>query len=116
MHCRMQAVATYLARRKAWADAPKTRMCPGLVKSDIVFFGEKTQGVIGADLLGEAELLIVMGTSLQVMPFASTSKVKHATLSSHAPAHVCTLSHTCVLNHDSLVRGVGVWFPQRVQV
>ena len=64
------AVADYPRLRAEWAAGPKTRVCPGLVKSDVVFFGEKTAVGDGADLAG-AELLIVMGTSLQVMPFAS---------------------------------------------
>ena len=35
-------VAEHPAKQMAWEAGPKTRVCPGLVKSDIVFFGEKT--------------------------------------------------------------------------
>lgn len=61
----------YAALREAWEAGPKTRICSGLVKSDVVFFGEKTALGDGAPL-ADADLLIIMGTSLQVMPFASS--------------------------------------------
>jgi len=51
---------SYADRLEEWQKGPKTRICEGLVKPDIVFFGEGPQ----------TELLLVMGTSLQVMPFA----------------------------------------------
>ncbi|PSR83861.1 hypothetical protein PHLCEN_2v5570 [Hermanssonia centrifuga] len=51
--------------------------CGGLVKPDIVFFGEslppKFHNTIG--LLRSADLLIVMGTSLKVHPFASLTQL-----------------------------------------
>lgn len=31
---------TYAARLAAWEEGPKTRVCGGLIKPDIVFFGE----------------------------------------------------------------------------
>ncbi|KAF8488633.1 Sir2 family histone deacetylase Hst2 [Russula emetica] len=52
---------------------PRCKTCKGLVKPDIVFFGESLPpnffGSIGQ--LNEADLLIVIGTSLTVHPFAS---------------------------------------------
>lgn len=56
--------------------------CNGLVKPDIVFFGEqlpaKFFGAMG--ILAEANLLLVMGTSLSVQPFASLpQRVSEAT-------------------------------------
>jgi NAD-dependent SIR2 family protein deacetylase len=42
------AIADHPGLRQSWAAAPKTRVCPGLVKSDVVFFGEKT--AVGAAL------------------------------------------------------------------
>lgn len=47
--------------------------CDGLVKPDIVFFGEALPSSFFANrqLPGEADLAIVMGTSLSVQPFAS---------------------------------------------
>ncbi|ELR17703.1 NADdependent deacetylase sirtuin 2, putative [Acanthamoeba castellanii str. Neff] len=53
---------------------PKCRSCQGLVKPDIVFFGESLParffGCVAVDFQ-ECDLLIVMGTSLQVQPFAA---------------------------------------------
>ncbi|EED23562.1 SIR2 family histone deacetylase, putative [Talaromyces stipitatus ATCC 10500] len=47
--------------------------CNGLVKPDIVFFGEALPGAFFAnrELPAEADLCIIMGTSLTVQPFAS---------------------------------------------
>ncbi|KAJ2921711.1 hypothetical protein H1R20_g15381, partial [Candolleomyces eurysporus] len=47
--------------------------CKGLIKPDIVFFGESLppQFITSIPLLQSADLLIVMGTSLTVHPFAS---------------------------------------------
>ncbi|KAF7712644.1 NAD-dependent protein deacetylase class 1 [Penicillium ucsense] len=47
--------------------------CNGLVKPDIVFFGEPLPSSFhdSRDLPGQADLCIVMGTSLSVQPFAS---------------------------------------------
>lgn len=47
--------------------------CNGLVKPDIVFFGEQLPSAFfeNQDLPSEADLAIVMGTSLSVHPFAS---------------------------------------------
>ncbi|USP74967.1 uncharacterized protein yc1106_02241 [Curvularia clavata] len=47
--------------------------CNGLVKPDIVFFGEQLPSAFfdNRDLPAEADLCIVMGTSLSVHPFAS---------------------------------------------
>lgn len=53
-----------------WEAGPKTRVCGGLVKSKIVFFGEPVDLGETSDLDDEADLLIILGTSLQVMPFA----------------------------------------------
>lgn len=47
--------------------------CGGLVKPEIVFFGEQLPRDFfdNIDVPGEADLCIVLGTSLQVQPFAS---------------------------------------------
>jgi NAD-dependent histone deacetylase SIR2 len=47
--------------------------CNGLVKPDIVFFGEAlpTEFFMNRGLVTEADLVIVLGTSLTVQPFAS---------------------------------------------
>lgn len=52
---------------------PKCHECNGLVKPEIVFFGEQLPAAFhdNIDLPAEADLVIVMGTSLTVQPFAS---------------------------------------------
>jgi len=52
---------------------PRCNRCRGLVKPDIVFFGESLPEAFHRKLegLAEADLLFVIGTSLQVQPFAS---------------------------------------------
>lgn len=55
-------------------DLPICESCPGIVKPDIVFFGEnlpdKFHNCMVADF-PKCDLLIVMGSSLVVQPFAS---------------------------------------------
>ncbi|KAJ5476193.1 SIR2 family histone deacetylase [Penicillium sp. IBT 31633x] len=55
------------------ADVPHCQKCNGLVKPDIVFFGEALPSGFfdNRHLLDDADLCIVMGTSLCVQPFAS---------------------------------------------
>ncbi|RKO91242.1 DHS-like NAD/FAD-binding domain-containing protein, partial [Blyttiomyces helicus] len=56
------------------ATVPRCESCSGLVKPDIVFFGEKLPprfSQLSRDDLGKCDLLIVIGTSLAVYPFAS---------------------------------------------
>ncbi|KAF2877983.1 NAD-dependent deacetylase sirtuin-2, partial [Massariosphaeria phaeospora] len=50
-----------------------TEICDGLVKPDIVFFGEQLPADFNANkgLLFETDLCIILGTSLSVQPFAS---------------------------------------------
>lgn len=57
-------------RRK---DVPHCKACEGLVKPDIVFFGEQLPHsfFVNRGLPSQADLCIVMGTSLMVQPFAS---------------------------------------------
>ncbi|CCG84394.1 protein of unknown function [Taphrina deformans PYCC 5710] len=52
---------------------PRCKVCKALVKPDIVFFGEGLPEVFFQRMndFRHADLLIVMGTSLQVQPFAS---------------------------------------------
>ncbi|KAK3724407.1 Sir2 histone deacetylase Hst2 [Vermiconidia calcicola] len=61
---------------------PKCEHCKGLVKPEIVFFGEQLPADFfrNRSLPSEADLCIVMGTSLTVQPFASLpSMVKEST-------------------------------------
>lgn len=61
---------------KAHIDAmtiPRCERCGGLVKPEIVFFGEQLPAEFFANRMApaQADLVIVMGTSLTVQPFAS---------------------------------------------
>jgi NAD-dependent SIR2 family protein deacetylase len=51
--------------------------CHGLVKPDIIFFGEALPAEFFASWkkVHEADLILVMGTSLKVMPFAMLPKI-----------------------------------------
>lgn len=65
--------------KKVVADAsiPRCEKCKGLIKPDIVFFGEAlpTEFHLSIPSLRRADLLIVMGTSLTVHPFASLTEL-----------------------------------------
>ena len=52
------------------------KFCGGLIKPDIVFFGEALPQdfSIKSELLEKADLVIIMGTSLKVFPFAVLAK------------------------------------------
>ncbi|KAF8305936.1 Sir2 family transcription regulator [Clavulina sp. PMI_390] len=58
---------------KARMEIPKCDSCGGLVKPDIVFFGEGLPKNFfeSLPLIPKADLVIIMGTSLMVQPFAS---------------------------------------------
>ncbi|XP_038129113.1 NAD-dependent protein deacetylase sirtuin-2 [Cyprinodon tularosa] len=62
-------------KEKIFSDAiPKCDKCSNLVKPDIVFFGENLPARFFTSMkmdFPRCDLLIVMGTSLQVQPFAS---------------------------------------------
>eukprot|EP00439_Symbiodinium_sp_Y106_P042834 s3619_g5.t1 len=61
------------AKHEEWEKGPKTFPCEGLIKPDIVFFGEglPPRFTYLAERDGRAcDLLLVLGTSLKVMPFA----------------------------------------------
>jgi NAD-dependent histone deacetylase SIR2 len=61
------------AIRKSWVPHCLDLSCNGLVKPEIVFFGEQLPAEFFAHrtLPSQADLAIVMGTSLSVHPFAS---------------------------------------------
>ncbi|EIN12789.1 NAD-dependent deacetylase sirtuin-2 [Punctularia strigosozonata HHB-11173 SS5] len=58
------------------SEIAKCEQCGGLVKPDIVFFGEALPQRFAAcaPMLRSADLLIIMGTSLKVHPFASLTQ------------------------------------------
>lgn len=63
------------AKTEIFADSvPTCGDCNGIVKPDIVFFGEDLPRkfyTLPSKDFGECDLLIIMGTSLEVQPFAS---------------------------------------------
>ena len=68
-----KAIAEWPKQQADWEAGPKTFECDGLVKPDIVFFGEGLPARFSylSDRDGrQADLLLVLGTSLKVMPFA----------------------------------------------
>jgi len=69
-----KSVSSELVKEILWRDeVPRCELCNGLVKPDIVFFGESLPKQFSQFVLSDfpqCDLLIVMGTSLQVKPFA----------------------------------------------
>ena len=62
-----------------WCESEE---CRGIIKPDVVFFGQSLPQRFkdNAEIIEECDLLIILGTSLAVQPFASlTSRVKEAT-------------------------------------
>ncbi|RCH89291.1 NAD-dependent protein deacetylase sirtuin-2 [Rhizopus stolonifer] len=71
--CKKKADSDKVKKKALAAQVPHCEECDGLIKPDIVFFGEGLPKRF-FDLLDDfekADLLIVIGTSLQVQPFAS---------------------------------------------
>lgn len=70
-----RAASMYAVQQAVYDDDVATcTSCGGLVKPDIVFFGEPLPARFHRRRLADmqqADLLIVMGTSLVVQPFAS---------------------------------------------
>ncbi|XP_058467794.1 NAD-dependent protein deacetylase Sirt2-like [Malaya genurostris] len=75
-HC-LQCKAAYsldFVKEKIFADEIPTCICGGVIKPDIVFFGEglpEKFHLLPQKDFAECDLLIIMGTSLTVQPFAS---------------------------------------------
>ncbi|XP_062370463.1 NAD-dependent protein deacetylase sirtuin-2 [Cinclus cinclus] len=72
--CRQRYGLAWMRERIFSSLVPKCEKCQGLVKPDIVFFGESLPSRFFALLESDFEkvdLLLIMGTSLQVQPFAS---------------------------------------------
>ncbi|KAJ6508341.1 Sir2 family histone deacetylase Hst2 [Mycena sanguinolenta] len=57
-------------------ETPRCEKCSGLVKPDIVFFGESLpdEFIRAIPHIAKADLLIIMGTSMTVQPFASLAE------------------------------------------
>ncbi|KAJ6135921.1 SIR2 family histone deacetylase [Penicillium capsulatum] len=71
--CRQPFPGDEMHKIVANCEVPRCGECSGLVKPDIVFFGEALPSAFfeNRSLPAEADLCIVMGTSLSVQPFAS---------------------------------------------
>ncbi|XP_027487186.1 NAD-dependent protein deacetylase sirtuin-2-like [Corapipo altera] len=72
--CRQPYSLSWMKERIFSSLVPKCEKCQGLVKPDIVFFGESLPSRFFTLLQSDfqkVDLLIIMGTSLQVQPFAS---------------------------------------------
>ncbi|XP_038104404.1 NAD-dependent protein deacetylase Sirt2 [Culex quinquefasciatus] len=75
-HC-LQCKTAYsldFVKEKIFADEVPTCSCGGVIKPDIVFFGEglpERFHVLPHQDFSQCDLLIIMGTSLTVQPFAS---------------------------------------------
>jgi NAD-dependent deacetylase sirtuin 2 len=70
--CPLKYDSDYIKKQIFEDEIPKCK-CGGIVKPDIVFFGESLPSKFFSRLsdLSDSDLLIIMGTSLQVNPFAS---------------------------------------------
>nr|XP_020725998.1 NAD-dependent protein deacetylase sirtuin-2 [Odocoileus virginianus texanus] len=72
--CRQEYSLSWMKEKIFSEVTPKCEKCQSLVKPDIVFFGENLPArffsCMQSDFL-KVDLLIIMGTSLQVQPFAS---------------------------------------------
>ncbi|KAG2219821.1 hypothetical protein INT45_006264 [Circinella minor] len=73
IECDKEAVEEDVRECVKHAKVPRCEKCDGLIKPDITFFGESLPNRFFENLddFDEAELLIVIGTSLKVQPFAS---------------------------------------------
>nr|OQO17648.1 hypothetical protein B0A51_15518 [Rachicladosporium sp. CCFEE 5018] len=73
IECKLSYDKDEIRKHVAAKTIPRCPSCDGLVKPEIVFFGEQLPAAFFANrmLPVEADLVIVMGTSLTVQPFAS---------------------------------------------
>ncbi|XP_076837196.1 NAD-dependent protein deacetylase sirtuin-2 [Brachyhypopomus gauderio] len=74
LSCRKEYSMEWMKEKIFTEDVPKCEACSSLVKPDIVFFGEGLPSRFFTSMKNDfpsCDLLIIMGTSLQVQPFAS---------------------------------------------
>ncbi|XP_013870449.1 NAD-dependent protein deacetylase sirtuin-2 [Austrofundulus limnaeus] len=72
--CRSEYTLGWMKEKIFSDEIPKCDKCSSLVKPDIVFFGESLPARVFSTVKKDfprCDLLIIMGTSLQVQPFAS---------------------------------------------
>ncbi|KAG6465943.1 hypothetical protein O3G_MSEX015522, partial [Manduca sexta] len=74
LDCRKEYTLEFVKERIFADQLPICTACPGIVKPDIVFFGEslpdRFQECLQQDF-EHCDMLIIMGSSLEVQPFAS---------------------------------------------
>ncbi|XP_074133952.1 NAD-dependent protein deacetylase sirtuin-2 isoform X1 [Sminthopsis crassicaudata] len=73
-HCQKEYDLGWMKEKIFSETTPKCDKCQSLVKPDIVFFGETLPARFFSSMQSDfqkVDLLIIMGTSLQVQPFAS---------------------------------------------
>jgi NAD-dependent deacetylase len=59
-------------------NVPSCDLCAGVIKPDVVFFGEAVHGLTeAAAAIDEADLLFVLGSSLTVFPAATLPEIAH---------------------------------------
>jgi len=69
--CRAEYGFKELKKKIHAESVPKCGKCGGIIKPDIVFFGEPIKSIIEAEgIVEKADLLLVIGTSLTVYPAA----------------------------------------------
>ncbi|XP_056330250.1 NAD-dependent protein deacetylase sirtuin-2 [Danio aesculapii] len=72
--CRKEYTMDWMKNQIFSEEIPKCESCGSLIKPDIVFFGESLPSQFFTSMkmdFPQCDLLIIMGTSLQVQPFAS---------------------------------------------
>jgi NAD-dependent deacetylase len=70
--CHAERDLAFMRDLLAHAKVPSCPSCGGIMKPDIVFFGEPVKRMVEAELaVLESDLLLVIGTSLTVFPAAS---------------------------------------------
>lgn len=72
--CRQEYSLTWMKEKIFSEVTPKCEKCQSLVKPDIIFFGESLPSRFFSCMQSDfqkVDLLLIMGTSLQVQPFAS---------------------------------------------
>jgi len=76
LKCGEQLGYEQLKKRVMKEKIPKCHKCGGLIKPDIVFFGEAVKGIReAAEIASKSDLLLVIGTTLTVYPAAAIPDV-----------------------------------------
>lgn len=102
-------------------EPPHCFTCDGLVKPEIVFFGEALPSEFfeARSVPAEADLVIVMGTSLTVQPFATLPSIAREGVSHARPTKpALVMRHPWVLSYRDLashIPGISWGIPVRTE-